>query len=252
MKSSIQLYCARNFQPWGEVLKTVGGLGYKEVEGFEGCFEDVPALAVSLSDNGLTMPSAHFGIESLETEPGKCFETARALKITFIIAPYLAEEDRPQTKADWITFAHRLARLGDAVKAEGFDFGWHNHDFEFHALEDGTLPMDLILTHAPNIAWEADIAWIAKGGQNPMDWIGKYGDRIRAVHLKDIAPDGQCADEDGWTDLGFGTLPWAALLDAVHTSTNATIMVMEHDNPSDFKRFARRSLTTFEQMESVG
>ena len=34
MNWSFQLYSARNFQPWEGVLKTLGELGYKEVEGF--------------------------------------------------------------------------------------------------------------------------------------------------------------------------------------------------------------------------
>lgn len=67
-------------------------------------------------------------------------------------------------------------------------FGWHNHDFEFAALADGSLPMQHILDSAPGIDWEMDVAWVVRGGSEPQDWISPPSQRITAVHVKDIAP----------------------------------------------------------------
>ena len=50
-----------------------------------------------------------------------------------------------------------------------------------------------------------------RGGADPLDWIDRYGARIVAVHVKDIAPAGECADEDGWADVGHGTIDWPAI-----------------------------------------
>ncbi|WDR03608.1 sugar phosphate isomerase/epimerase [Devosia algicola] len=101
--------------------------------------------------------------------------------------------------------------------------------------------MDIILATAPNIEWEADIAWIARGNANPNEWFDKYGERITAVHVKDIAPTGEALDEDGWADVGQGTLDWDNLIKDVTSKTRAQYFVAEHDNPSDAERFARRS-----------
>ena len=87
-----------------------------------------------------------------------------------------------------------------------------------------------------------DVAWVVKGGQDPIEWIKKHGRRINAVHVKDIAPAGENANEDGWADVGHGTLDWQALSDAVKAHTNARYWVMEHDNPADVDRFASRSI----------
>ena len=35
------------------------------------------------------------------------------------------------------------------------------------------------------------------------------------MHVKDIAPAGEAADEDGWADLGAGTVDWAGLIGAL-------------------------------------
>ena len=71
-------------------------------------------------------------------------------------------------------------------------------------------------------------------------WIERYRGRIPLVHVKDLAPAGAKTDEDGWADVGAGVLPWAALWSAC-VAAGAEIMIAEHDNPSDFARFARTS-----------
>ena len=68
----------------------------------------------------------------------------------------------------------------------------------------------------------------------------RYADRITSVHVKDIAPKGECADEDGWADVGQGTVNWAAAFKALKSSRTLHY-IMEHDNPKDVVRFAQRS-----------
>jgi sugar phosphate isomerase/epimerase len=82
---------------------------------------------------------------------------------------------------------------------------------------------------------------VVRGGADPAAWIARYAPRITAAHLKDIAPAGQNAGEDGWADLGAGTVPWTALM-AELRQTPCDVFIVEHDNPSDHARFARQSL----------
>ena len=60
--------------------------------------------------------------------------------------------------------------------------------------------------------------------------------------MKDIAPKGQGLDEDGWCDVGSGTVKWPAIIAALG-QTRCMHLVMEHDNPKDLARFARRSFS---------
>ena len=107
---------------------------------------------------------------------------------------------------------------------------------------DGAVPQRVILEAAPEIGWEIDVAWVARGGADPMAWIDEYASRIVAAHIKDIARAGEKPDEDGWEDVGHGTLPWPELMKALRDKTPARVFVMEHDKPSDAARFARRSI----------
>jgi sugar phosphate isomerase/epimerase len=102
----------------------------------------------------------------------------------------------------------------------------------------------VILDEAPGIGWEIDVAWVVRGGGNPTDWIERYGPRIIAVHVKDIALPGERADEDGWEDVGHGTINWRKLMAMLEAKTPARSFIVEHDNPSDAARFARRSIAT--------
>ncbi len=239
---SFQLYSARNFQPFSDILAMLAKLGYKQVEAYSAAYEDPAALKAAMDKNGLTMPTAHFGIDALETDKAKCLATARLLGVKTIVVPYLMPNDRPTTAAGWTAFGKRLEAIAIDYAKEGFPVAWHNHDFEFFAV-DGQIPQALIFEAAPKLLWEIDIAWVVRGGADPIEWIKRYGDRITSVHLKDIAPAGEATDEDGWADVGHGTIDFKPVIAALK-STPASTFIVEHDNPKDIERFARRSLAT--------
>lgn len=137
------------------------------------------------------MPTGHFGLDMLENEVDRVLEIAKVADMKAIFCPYLDADRRPDSVAGWQEFGKRLAIAGEHYRKAGYAFGWHNHDFEFRPLADGSVPQEHILDASPDLAWEADIAWIIKGGADPLEWIRRYGDRILAVHVKDIAIAGE-------------------------------------------------------------
>jgi len=242
MNWSFQLYSARNFQPWDRVLKMLGEAGYSQVEGFGGVYEDPQAFRAELDRNGLSMPTGHFSIDALEGDFDGVRRIADAFGTTLLVCPYLVAEARPTDTAGWRGFGERLAKVGETAKAAGYGFAWHNHDFEFKQLADGSVPMEHILSAAPGIGWEIDVAWVARGGGDPLPWIDRHGRRIVAVHVKDMARPGEGLDEDGWSDVGHGTMDWPKLFKALKAKAQAGYFIMEQDNPNDIERFARRSI----------
>ncbi len=242
MDWSFQLYSARNFQPWSGVLKKLAELGYRQVEGFGGIYDDAAGLRAELDRNGLIMPSGHFSIDMLENDFAGAVSLAKTLGVEIIACPYLIADQRPSDAGGWQAFGKRLAAVGKQANKAGFQFAWHNHDFEFVPLTDGSVPQQHILDAAPDIGWEIDVAWVIRGGADPSEWIDRYASRIVAVHVKDIARQGEAAGEDGWADVGHGTVGWRSLMQDLRTKTRATVYAMEHDNPSDFERFAKRSI----------
>ncbi|ACP25542.1 hypothetical protein NGR_c17780 [Sinorhizobium fredii NGR234] len=247
---SFQLYSARNFPPLAEVLSALGEAGYTQVEGYGALYAsltdgEIAGFKSGLDRHGLAMPTAHFGLDMLESDPDRVSKIARTLGIRAIYCPYLMPDQRPTDATGWRAFGARLQAAGKPFRDAGLDFGWHNHDFEFFPLADGSVPLDLIFAGGPELSWEADIAWIVRGGADPFAWISKHGGRITAVHVKDIAAKGENASEDGWADVGQGTLDWKALIKAL-SKTSAKYFIAEHDNPSDFRRFAKRSLASIQ------
>ena len=242
MNWSFQLYSARNFQPWDKILKMLAGLGYKEVEGFGGVYADPAGFRAEMDKNGLAMPTGHFPVDMLENDFDGARRLADALGVKTMICPYLVAEARPADAAGWRGFGERLAAIGEKTTKAGYGFAWHNHDFEFKKLADGSVPQEHIFESAPDVGWEMDLAWLVRGGSEPLAWIDRFGKRIVAVHVKDIAKPGQGLDEDGWSDVGHGTSDWATMLKALRAKTPAKHFVMEQDNPNDIERFARRSI----------
>ena len=98
-----------------------------------------------------------------------------------------------------------------------------------------------MLQGGPDLEWEIDVAWVVRGGGDPLAWIKAFAGRISAAHVKDIAPRGENLAEDGWSDVGHGTVDWKAIMAALRAAKCAHF-VAEHDNPADDRRFATRSL----------
>ncbi|WP_127143529.1 sugar phosphate isomerase/epimerase family protein [Pelagibacterium montanilacus] len=238
---SFQLYSARNFNPIGEVFALLSRVGLGHVEGYGGLYEDPKAMRGLLDAHGLAMSSGHFGLDQLR-ERKATVEAARTIGITDIFCPAIPNDQWKQDENAFNALADELADLGRFYKQEGFGFGWHNHHFEFWPAESGRLPMDIILERAPEIDWEMDVAWVVRGGNDPLEWIERYGNRITAAHVKDLAPEGENADEDGWADVGHGTMDWKAIMAALDQHSRVKHLVLEHDNPADLERFARRSV----------
>jgi len=237
---SYQLYSARNEASLDETLKTLRQLGYTQVEGWGGQFADPAALAQSLKAAGLAMPTAHMGFQQL-ADTDATLKIVDLIGIETVYCPAPPTAEYREGGGDWQKLADDLAGIAAAFKAAGKGFGYHNHHWEFGTLADGRRPIELLLA-SPDMQWEMDLAWVVKADEDPVAWMDRLGGRISAIHVKDIAPAGEKLDEDGWADVGHGTLDWQKLLADAKARTGARYFVMEHDKPSDAIRFARQSI----------
>ena len=66
-------------------------------------------------------------------------------------------------------------------------FGYHNHAFEFESKIDDKPVYDymLELTSPRHVLFQLDVYWIKKGGYDPVDYMKRYADRIKVLHIKD-------------------------------------------------------------------
>ena len=158
-----------------------------------------------------------------------------------MIPPYLPPEKRPTDAEGWRSVGRNLAKAAEPVNAAGLRLAWHNHDFEYRPLPDGTRPIDLLLEAAgPTVGYEVDFAWVTRGGGDPLAELRRYGSRMTAIQVKDthfpVTPT-----EGGWAATGDGVVDWPTLY-PLFATTPADHLVVEHDEPADWRNIARRSI----------
>ncbi len=251
MELGFQLYSARFAPSFEGMLETLAAIGYTHVEPHGGLYADAPALRDAMQQVGLRARSGHFNLADLEARCPEMLEIATGLGIGLIVVPAIPAEERRKTIAGWRELGSRLERLAGAVAEAGRQLAWHNHDFELVTLEDGSTPLAHLLDSAPSLAWQCDVAWVARAGREPWPLLAEYRERLVSVHLKDIAPAGQCEDEDGWADFDHGTIDWRGHWSAIG-GVEPALRVVEHDRPSDPFRFARRAHAAAARLDAGG
>ncbi len=237
---SIQLYSLRFLNDREKELDAVQAAGIKLVEAVQGHLDDAAGFKAKLDARGLQAPSCHVSMEALESRLDWIVEGARTVGFTHLYMPAVPNEQRVQDAAGWQRTGAALAVAADKLGKEGLSLGYHNHDWELKALDDGRIPLEVLFEAAPDLGWQADVAWLARGGADPLNWLDRYKDRLTAIHVKDIAPAGQNLDEDGWCDVGSGTMNWSRLWGQC-LQYPVALMVLEHDKPKDGARFAKAS-----------
>ncbi|HYE73741.1 MAG TPA: sugar phosphate isomerase/epimerase [Blastocatellia bacterium] len=203
-KFGLQLYTLRNdmAKDVAGTLANVAAAGYKEVE-FAGYYNKTPQeIKDLLVKNGLTAPSTHIAINLLEKELDKTIETAKTIGHRYIVCPFLTPNLR-QTLDQYKNHAALFNRVGEACKKAGIQFAYHNHDFEFVAI-DGQKPMDLLLasTDPKLVQIELDLYWAVKAGEDPLALFAKHPGRFPLVHVKDMAN----TEKKEFTEVGRGTI----------------------------------------------
>jgi sugar phosphate isomerase/epimerase len=240
--TAYQLYSSRNFPPLAAQLPVLKRLGYDAIEPWLPAYEADPAgFRRALDDAGLACFGFHMPLAGLKSEPQRFVEIAQTLGATWMIPPYVPPEERVATPDFYRRLGEDLAKGADAAKPHGLKVAWHNHDFEYRPLADGSRPIDHILAAGGTDVWfEIDFAWVVRGGADPVAELRRHADRIAIIQMKDTAPPGTTA-EGGWADTGHGVVDWPALVPLFPT-TRVEHIVAEHDDPADWQRFARRSI----------
>ncbi|HWA18334.1 MAG TPA: sugar phosphate isomerase/epimerase [Devosia sp.] len=241
-RKAYQLYSSRKFPPLAEQFPALKAMGYDAIEPWLPAYESDPALfRRQLDDSGLDCYGFHMPLSGLVAEPQRFIDIALTLGATYLIPPYVTPEERQPTAAYWQGLGEKLAAGAAEAAPHGLVVAWHNHDFEFLPLPDGTRPIDLIFdAGGAAVKFEIDCGWIVRAGASPADELKRFADRIVAIQTKDTAPLGTKQD-DGWTATGDGVIDWSALA-PLFRLTRADHLVTEHDNPSDWRSFASRSI----------
>ena len=240
---SIQLYSLRTLPGLAEILDTVKAAGYRHVELIGGHLDDAGNVKRHLDARGLAASSAHVGIAALRERFDAIMAACKTLGFTQLFMPSVPPDERQSPEPYWSFLGRELGQMAWRAKDRGIDLGYHNHHWELKAQADGRSALECLFAGAGNapFTWQADVAWLVRGGADPVALMQQHRSRLVSVHAKDLAPAGTKLDEDGWDDVGHGTLDWRGKLAQAAADNGATWLVAEHDKPNDPARFARNS-----------
>lgn len=229
----------RQIESWKQTAQLVGFSG----SGFFGLpTERVKAV---LAGHGMTVPSMHTDLFTLQTRMGELADAARALGATYVTLPSLPADKRA-TFDDYKRAADLFNAIGEDATRHGVRFAYHNHGYGL-APVNGKVPLDTLLnaTDPAHVFLEMDTYWTTAGGADPKDYLARYKGRYRMVHLKDMKGQHRFADDGGapgdWiamfpylTYLGDGSLDMAGIIAAAKDSGVEHFFV-EQDRADDLK-----------------
>jgi len=187
------------------VLRRIADFGYGAVEPYD-VLTDPEQLRADLDETGLAVCSVHAKI--LDGDGDAMVRGARVVGAETVIVPWVP----PERFADSEAIAVLAAELNEAaakIADQGLRLGYHNHDFELSSIVSGRPGLEVLADALdPAVILEVDTYWAAVGGQDVPALLGRLGDRVRYLHVK----DGPVTKDDPMTAVGSGRMPVADIL----------------------------------------
>ena len=185
----VQLYSVRNFIPKdpARTLARVRRLGFRNVE-LAGTYGMTAArFRQELDRAGLRAVSMHVIYNTIRDSTAAVLDQAKTLGVQYVgVAniPYRGTFTAEMARASAADFN----RWGRAARAQGLQFFYHTHGFEFQPTPDGGTVFDVLMreTDPALVQFQMDVMWVAMPGQDPVALLRKYPDRWRSMHMKDM------------------------------------------------------------------
>lgn len=235
-------------------LKAVRDLGYNGVEFYGEYYgNDIVQVKKWCTELGLIPFSNHIPYQQMIDDLDKVIAENVMLGVQYIAFPYMAAEGRPgENPEEFKSIVAKLGEIGAKVGSYGIQLLYHNHDFEFVTLPDGTVGHDYIFANneRSNLQVELDICWADYSGFKPAEVIAKYPGAVPIIHAKDYKLEGKLSkapyaliganndhsmkDEGGWFEyrpLGCGQVDIPGTIKAAIDGGMQWLCV-EQDEPS--------------------
>jgi sugar phosphate isomerase/epimerase len=251
--SGIQLYTVG--KPLQEdaagTLKQLHEIGYREVETAGSGKLSSRELRALLDDAGLTCPSAHLQLTGADLD--SAFADAHALGAHYAVSSVLRTFSPAFIKAataasgtdaqgaggppkrppmeplgldGFKKMAAHMNEVGQKAHAAGLQYAYHNHNFEFEKMPDGTPGYDVLVkeTDLELVKFEIDCGWMVVAGGDPAAYFAKYPGRFRMLHIKDFQPVAKPTTEltgagrPQGSDLGKGFIDYKPIFAAAKSA----------------------------------
>lgn len=186
----VQTYTFRNHFPKSveKTLDLIKELGFTEIE-TSGDKSLTNATFKKLCDErGLAIPSTGADFDELVKNPQAVIERAKTFGAKFVMCAWIPHKSAFSLE-DATNAIKVFNEAGKVLKENGLTLCYHDHGYDFHAYEDGTL-LDYIIknTNPKFVSFEMDVLWTMHGGgaDMPITLLKKYPGRFKLLHVKDL------------------------------------------------------------------
>jgi sugar phosphate isomerase/epimerase len=245
--TGIQLYSVRDDMkkdPLG-TLKKISDMGYRYVEHanyvdrkFYG--SNAKEFKKILDDLGLQMKSGHTVMNSKSWDESKneftdlwkyTVEDAAVVGQQYVISPWLDESYRKDIDG-LKRFLAVFNKSGELCKKSGMKFGYHNHDFEFNTMVEGTRLYDIILkeTDPALVIQQMDMGNMYSAGGRPLELLKQYPGRFKSFHVKDEIKTDKADREYESAVLGAGIMQVKEVIDLAKKIGGTDHFIIEQES----------------------
>ena len=222
MKIAAQLYTVRELlrerAHMPLVLRRLREIGYEYVE-----VAGIRPTAAELAGADVRVCATHESLETLKQGIDGVIKWCAAWDCGLVVIPSAPVEYH--SGDGFRRLADEARTIAGRLRPHGIALAYHNHDFEF-GMWDGRLGLEMLFDSAPPevLAAELDTYWLQFAGADPLDWIARFGQRVKLLHLKDMTAGGEQAE------VGDGITDWPAVLRACRDARTEWLIV-EQDDP---------------------
>ena len=215
----VELYSFRN-EMKADVegtLAKVKAMGFTMVEVAGYTWKSADDFKAMLDRNGLRTVSLFADYNKMKTDFASIVADAKTLRAQYVIIGWIPHQ-KDFTLEDCNNAIKDFNDWGERLAKEGLKLGYHIHGYEFQPHGKGTLMDKLMAETKPrNLKIEMDVFWIVHPGQDPVEFLKKYGKRIDLMHIKDMQKDlkGDLtghADVETNVTVGTGQIDYTAVI----------------------------------------
>jgi len=221
----LQLYSVRTEceKDLAATIAAVAKMGYQGVE-FAGYYDHTAEqVRKMLNDNGIKCCGTHTALDTVIGDNlAKTIEFNQVIGNKYLIIPWLNEDMRNSQEA-WLKTAALFNEINEKVKPHGMQLGYHNHGFEFEAI-DGQIPWDIFFGNvSEDIIMQVDIGNAMSGGGDPIAALKKFPGRSTTIHLKEFSATNPKAI------IGEGDVPWAEVFSICESTGGTEWYIIEEE-----------------------
>ena len=171
----------RNKESWAALTPQLGFNG----SGFFGKTQH--EFKTILSRYGISVPSMHTDLYTLENNMGGLASVANTLGATYVVLPFIPDHERINIDA-YKKIADRFNQIGENAKKGGVSFAYHNHGYGLTPDSNGVRPIELIIdrTDPSLVFFEMDLFWTVAGKADPIELLVNNSGRYKLLHIKDM------------------------------------------------------------------